>query len=156
MTVVGAGSEAVPLQVLARALGLRGVRFIGRVKPFAMGRAYAEADVYVQTPAVDNMPLSVLEAFASGLPVVSTDTGGVGAILTDGVHGLLAPPDDDAAVAACILRLLEEPGLAARLADAGYRATDALVWDAVRDRWRGVYQRLATPAATPASEPERA
>jgi glycosyltransferase involved in cell wall biosynthesis len=156
LTVVGAGSDAVPLQVLTRALGLRGVTFVGRVAPAAMGRAYAGADIYLQTPAVDNMPLSVLEAFASGLPVVSTDTGGVGAILTGGVHGLLAPPDDDAAVAACVLRLLEEPGLAARLADAAYRSTDALVWDAVRDRWRTAYVRLATPSARPMSAPERA
>jgi glycosyltransferase involved in cell wall biosynthesis len=121
-----------------------------------MGRAYADADIYVQTPAVDNMPLSILEAFASGLPVVSTDIGGVGAILADGVHGLLAPPDDDAAVARCILRLLEEPGLAMRLADAGHRSTDALVWDAVRERWRAAYERLAHPVATLTVEPERA
>jgi glycosyltransferase involved in cell wall biosynthesis len=156
LTVVGAGSEAVPLKVLAHALGLRGVRFVGRVAPEAMGQAYGEADVYVQTPAVDNMPLSVLEAFASGLPVVSTDTGGVGAILTDGVHGLLAAPDDDAAVAAAILRLLDEPGLAPRLADAGFQSTAALTWEVVRDRWRSVYARLARPAATPAAEPRRA
>jgi len=156
LTVVGAGSEAVPLKVLAHALGLRGVRFVGRVAPEAMGQAYGEADVYVQTPAVDNMPLSVLEAFASGLPVVSTDTGGVGAILTDGVHGLLAAPDDDAAVAAAILRLLDEPGLAPRLADAGFQSTAALTWEVVRDRWRSVYARLGRPAATPAAEPRRA
>jgi glycosyltransferase involved in cell wall biosynthesis len=156
LTVVGSGSEAVPLQVLAQALGLRGVRFVGRIAPEAMGEAYDAADVYVQTPAVDNMPLSVLEAFASGLPVVSTDTGGVGAILTDGVHGLLAPPDDDAAVAAAILRLLDEPGLAPRLAEAGFRSTDALTWEVVRDRWRSAYGQLARPAATPATEPRRA
>ena len=89
-------------------------------------------------------------------PVVSTDTGGVGAILTDGVHGLLAPPDDDAAVAAAIVRLLEEPGLAPRLAEAGFRSTDALGWDTVRGRWLSAYTRLAQPAATPAAEPRRA
>ncbi len=95
---------------LAAALGLRGVTFAGRVAPAEIARHYADADVYVQTPAVDNMPLSVLEAFASGVPVVSTDVGGVRAMLTDGVHGLLAPPDDDAAIADRVCRLLEEPG----------------------------------------------
>ena len=48
-------------------------------------------NLYVQTPDIDNMPLSVLEAFASGLPVVSTRAGGVPAILRDGVDGLLSP-----------------------------------------------------------------
>ena len=81
---------------------------------------------------------------------------GHGAILADGVHGLLAPPDDDAAVAAAIVRLLEEPGLAPKLAEAGFRSTDALAWDAVRGRWLSAYARLARPAATPAAEPRRA
>jgi glycosyltransferase involved in cell wall biosynthesis len=146
LTVVGAGSEAPALQALAVSLGLRGVTFAGRVAPAEIARYYADADVYVQTPAVDNMPLSVLEAFASGLPVVSTDVGGVRAMLTDGVHGLLAPPDDDVTIAHRICRLLEEPELGDRLAEAARRETDAYVWDAVRDRWAGAYARLVPTA----------
>jgi glycosyltransferase involved in cell wall biosynthesis len=146
LTIIGSGSESEPLRVLAAALGLRAVRFLGRVAPDDMARHYAEADVYLQTPAVDNMPLSVLEAFASGIPVVSTDVGGVRAMLTDGVHGLLAPPDDDAAVADAVCRLLDEPGLGPRLADAARRETDAYVWDAVRDRWAAAYGRLVRPS----------
>jgi len=154
LTIVGAGSHEAALQVLAAALGLRGVTFAGRVSPSEMARYYADADIYVQTPAVDNMPLSVLEAFASGLPVVSTDVGGVRAMLTDDVHGLLAPPDDDAAIADRICRLLEEPGLGARLADAALRETDAYVWDAVRDRWAAAYARLVRPSMSAVAAPE--
>jgi glycosyltransferase involved in cell wall biosynthesis len=154
LTVVGAGSEAPALHALAASLGLRGVTFTGRVAPAEIARHYADADVYVQTPAVDNMPLSVLEAFASGLPVVSTDVGGVRAMLTDDVHGLLAPPDDDAAIADRICRLLEEPGLGARLADAALRETDAYVWDAVRDRWAAAYARLVRPSMSAVAAPE--
>jgi len=155
LTIVGSGSEAEALRVLATVLGLRGVRFVGRVAPDQMAAYYAAADVYVQTPAVDNMPLSVLEAFASGVPVVSTDAGGVRAMLTDDVHGLLAPLDDDAAIAEAVCRLLAEPGLGARLADAARRETDAYVWDAVRDRWASAYTRLARPSpdAIAATEP---
>ena len=64
-------------------------RFAGRVPPADMWRYYADADIYLQTPNIDNMPASVLEAFASGCAVVATNAGGVPAILTDGVHGLL-------------------------------------------------------------------
>ena len=153
ITIVGSGSYEAALHVLAAALGLRGVTFAGRVSPADMARYYADADVYVQTPAVDNMPLSVLEAFASGIPVVSTDVGGVRAMLTDGVHGLLAPPDDDAAIAECVCRLLDEPRLASQLADAAHRETDACVWDAVRDRWAAAYARLVRPSLSPVAAP---
>ncbi len=146
LTVVGSGGHEQALRALAASLGLHGVTFAGRVSPAGMARYYDDADIYVQTPAVDNMPLSVLEAFSSGLPVVSTDAGGVRAMLTHDVHGLLAPLDDDAGIAAQVCRLLEEPGLADRLADAARHETDAYVWEAVRDRWAGAYARLASPA----------
>lgn len=153
LTLVGAGSEDGALTQQAASLGLRGVTFTGRVPPDEMWRCYRDADVYVQTPNIDNMPLSVLEAFASGLPVVSTEAGGVPTMLTDGVHGLLAPLDDDRRVAACVMRLLAEPSWAARLARAAYATTDAFVWEAVRDQWVGAYQRLVTAgeAAQPAT-----
>ena len=149
LTVVGSGSGAPALHALAASLGLRGVHFAGRVAPAEMAHCYDDADIYVQTPDVDNMPLSVLEAFSSGIPVVSTRAGGVGTMLTDDVHGLLAPLDDDAAVAAAVCRLLEEPGLGLRLAEAAHRETDACVWAAVRDRWASVYARLVRPSMRP-------
>jgi glycosyltransferase involved in cell wall biosynthesis len=154
LTVVGSGAHEAALHVLAAALGLRGLTFAGRVAPEEMARYYEDADVYVQTPAVDNMPLSVLEAYASGIPVVSTDVGGVRAMLTDDVHGLLAPPDDDVAIAERICRLLEEPGLATRLAEAAHAETDACVWDAVRDRWAAAYAGLVRPSLAPIGAPE--
>ena len=69
-----------------------------------MWRYYAAADIYLQTPEIDNMPTSVLEAFASGCAVVSTSAGGVPTILTDGVHGYLVPCGDAAAAAERVIR----------------------------------------------------
>ena len=61
-----------------RPLGIAGaVRFVGRVEPAAMPALYDEADIFVNASLVDNQPISVLEAFAAGLPVVSTPTGGI-------------------------------------------------------------------------------
>lgn len=142
LTLVGSGSEEGALRARAGALGLAGVTFAGRVPPAEMWRHYADADIYLQSPDIDNMPLSVLEAFASGLPVVSTCAGGVPAMLTDGVHGLLAPVGDDAALARCALRLLDDPELARRVADNAYASTDAFAWDAVREKWLAAYRRL--------------
>lgn len=142
LTLVGGGQQEDNLRRLAAALGLRNVRFVGRVDPGEIHRYYAQADIYVQTPDVDNMPSSILEAFASGVPVVSTNAGGVAAILDDGVHGLLAPPGDHTAVAACIHRLLEEPGLAERMAEQARASCESYTWEQVRPLWLSLYREL--------------
>jgi glycosyltransferase involved in cell wall biosynthesis len=143
LTLVGGGSEERLLRDRASALGLRHVTFAGRVAPALMAGVYDRADIYLQTPDVDNMPCSVLEAFASGLPVVSTDVGGVSAMLAHDVHGLLAPAGDDRAVAANVLRLFAEPRLSLRLTAAAYASTEATTWAEVRERWLSAYRRLA-------------
>jgi glycosyltransferase involved in cell wall biosynthesis len=142
LTLVGGGSQEPILRELSSSLGLRNVVFAGRIPPRDIHRYYDDADLYVQTPAVDNMPLSMIEAFASGLPVVSTDVGGVPALLQNEVHGLLAPPDDSTAVAACVLRLLEQPDYARQLAAAAQRTCAAYQWPAAREGWLTTY-RLA-------------
>jgi glycosyltransferase involved in cell wall biosynthesis len=129
------------------------VTFVGQVPPSGIARYYADADVYLQAPSIDNMPLSVLEAFASGLPVVSTAVGGVPAILTDGVHGLLAPDNDDEKLAAQALRLLEQPALARQLAAAAYETCGQYGWRVVREGWLSAYR--ATIARTGGAAPVR-
>ena len=143
LTLVGAGSQDAALRELAASLGLRNVRFAGRVPQDEIWRAYAEADVYVQSPDIDNMPSSILEAFASGNPVVSTDAGGVPAIVRHGVNGLLAPRDDHRSLASLVLRLMAEPDLAATLAEAGRRDCERYRWPAVRRQWLELYREVA-------------
>jgi phenylacetate-CoA ligase len=89
------------------------------------------------------MPLSILEAFACGLPVVSTNVGGVSTILSDGVHGLLAPDNDAESVAACIIELVEQPDRARRLAAAGRDSCARYEWRQVREAWLTAYRQLA-------------
>jgi glycosyltransferase involved in cell wall biosynthesis len=150
LMVVGGGSREAAIKALAASLDLKNVTFAGRVPPTEMWRYYAEADVYLQTPDIDNMPSSVLEAYASGCAVVSTDAGGVPAILTNGVHGLLVPCNDELAAAAAIRRLLEDPSLAARLTTTAHEACSRYEWSAVRDQWVALYRGLAGPTAVAA------
>jgi glycosyltransferase involved in cell wall biosynthesis len=145
LTLVGTGSQERTLQALAAELGLRGVNFVGRVVPQEIPSYCAIADVYVQTPAADNMPLSVLEAFASGLPVVSTAVGGVPAVLTDRVHGLLAAPDDAEGIAARVIELIERPDYAAQLAKAAAEECARYDWQSIRESWLELYRRLGPP-----------
>jgi glycosyltransferase involved in cell wall biosynthesis len=146
LTLVGAGSQESTVRRLAAELNLRDVQFAGPVAPDRIWQFYADADIYIQSPNIDNMPSSVLEAYASGLPVVSTNAGGVPAILTHGVHGLVAGIDDHEGLAAHVLRLLDDPPLARRIALAAYDATSDLVWERVRLQWLDAYRSmLANP-----------
>jgi glycosyltransferase involved in cell wall biosynthesis len=142
LALVGCGSQDAMLRALTSELRLRNVAFVGLVAPADIARCYQDADIYVQTPMIDNMPGSVVEAFASGLPVVATNVGGVPAILTDGVHGLLAPDDDDEGIAARVVQLLENPELARRLAAAARETCEAYRWPVVRDGWLAAYRSL--------------
>lgn len=142
LTLIGSGSQELALRDLVTQLGLNHVTFTGPVAPDDMPRWYAAADVYVQTPSIDNMPLSVLEAFASGLPVVSTRVGGVPAILMHGVHGLLADDNDASGVAGHILHLLDRPDYARQLARTAYESCRAYDWPAIRNGWIEAYQAV--------------
>ena len=150
LTVAGYGSQREYLERLAEELGIRNVRFTGKVSPVEMGALLNEADILLNSPDIDNMPLSLIEAQAAGLPIVSTSTGGIPYIVKDGETGLLVPPGDDAAMAAASLRLLEEPGLALRLSRAGRESClERFSWAAVEASWVRVYQELAvTPRST--------
>jgi L-malate glycosyltransferase len=142
LTLVGAGRDEAALRTLVARLGLRGVTFVGRVEPDRIAELYAAHDIYVQSPNVDNMPTSILEAAASGLPVVSTEAGGVPVMVASGVNGLLAPLNDHETLAAHVLRLLDDAPLARRLALAAFDGCQRCTWAAVRDEWLRAYRGL--------------
>jgi glycosyltransferase involved in cell wall biosynthesis len=151
LTLVGGGPQEPDLRALVAQLGLRQVTFVGRVTPQAIAGYYADADIYIQSPNIDNMPTSVLEAFASGLPVVSTEAGGVPAILTHNVHGLLAPLADYETLGYHVLRLLQYPEHARTLARAAYATCDACTWPQVREQWVRAYRGVLGAATRPVS-----
>lgn len=153
LTLVGAGSQDAALRQLAADLRLRNVTFAGRVPPDDIWRYYADADIYVQTPDIDNMPTSVLEAYASGCAVVATEAGGVPAILTHERHGLLAACDDHAGIASAVLRLLDAPELAQRLTSAAAESCSRYQWSSVRAQWVRLYRDLVRPAPLVATNP---
>jgi glycosyltransferase involved in cell wall biosynthesis len=93
------------------------------------------------------MPNSVLEAFASGVPVVSTDAGGVPDVVEHGVSGLLVPVGDDAAMAESIVRVLQDRRLAADLIRAGLAQAQRYSWPHIRQQWLAVYCELAGVSA---------
>ena len=149
MTVAGQGPEAARLRVLAGELGLAAsVDFCGQLDRDGVAALLRGAAVSLNASRVDNMPNSVLEALASGVPVVSTNVGGVPWLVRDGQTALLVPPDDASAMAVALVRVLTEPALASALASAGRAEAQAYGWPRVREQWAAVYGRVRrVPAA---------
>ena len=104
--IVGDGEMRPALEAQARALGLMGrVRFLGFRKD--LPRIYADLDIVVLSSLNEGLPVSLIEAMASGCIVASTSVGGVPDLIEDGETGFLAPPQDPGALAATIARALD-------------------------------------------------
>lgn len=141
LAVAGSGPELVRLRDVARGLSVAdAVEFTGRLDPQWMAALYDRCDLMLNPSLADNMPNSVLEALACGLPVVSTDVGGVPHIVREGVHALLVPPGDAEAMARAALRLLRDRELAARIARDGRREVEQYAWPCVRERLAALYR----------------
>jgi len=142
LTVAGDGWMRPQLEELAKQLGLRNTRFVGRVPWGDMPDMYDRSDVYLTATNIDNMPGSVIECLSCGLPVVTTDAGGVPYIVTHERTALIVPRDDHAALAAQAMRLLEDDTLAVTLARNGREACVQYAWPAVREAWLTAYHSL--------------
>ena len=116
LVFVGDGPERATVEGLARDAGLDRVRFVGSVadaRPL-----YDGFDVVISASDAEGLPNVVLEAAAAGCPIVATSAGGTSEIVMDGSTGLLVPVGDTEGLAAGLLRLLQDRGLAARLGGA--------------------------------------
>jgi len=144
LTVAGDGPLRDRLRAEAATLGLGNVTFSGPVPFDRMPMLYNDMDVYLNAPEIDNMPISILEAAACGLPIVTSDAGGIPYIVKDGVTALIVPSNDDAALATAALRLFEERDLAPRLsAAARAEVLQRYVWPEVEKNWMETYRVAA-------------
>lgn len=120
------------------------VDFVGRVPKEAVPEWLQKGDIFLNTSNVDNTPVSVMEALACGLCVVSTKVGGIPYLIDDGTHALLVPPDDPEAMASAVLRVLEDPALAARLSRQGRERVESFSWNQVLPAWQTLFQDLVS------------
>ena len=147
LTIAGSGPEEHHLRELAVELGLGDtVRFAGRLDRDAMAALYRSADIVLNPSLADNMPNSVLEALASGVPVVSTNVGGVPYIVQDQVTALLVPPADPSAMAAACLHILGDDGFWQRLSAAGLAEVQRYTWPRVAPLLANVYHQAVAAA----------
>jgi glycosyltransferase involved in cell wall biosynthesis len=154
LRVVGDGPERTRLERMALELGLgERVEFTGWVPRDELPAHYAWADTFVLPSLDEGMPNAVLEAQASGLPVIGTDVAGTRDLVKPDRNGILVPPADAAALAAAIERLAVQSGLVSALGDAGRAAALGYRWEGVAERYHRALSRAASGRAEPAGQP---
>jgi glycosyltransferase involved in cell wall biosynthesis len=142
LDLVGKGPTQNHIEQLIEKLGTSGVHVCGVASREEIGRFYDQADIFINASKLDNMPVSVLEAFASGTPVVSTAPEGMDYIVEHERTGLLSKVGDAHELAQNVIRLLRDPELASRLSANAYEESRRYRWDAVRKQWLDVYRSL--------------
>lgn len=143
LDLVGDGPLEGAVRQLVAELKLTDVNFPGVASRDEIGKYYDQADIFINASWLDNMPVSVIEAFGSGTPVVTTSPESMPYLVENGRTGLLSPVGDEKALAANVVRLLREPGLANALAKNAFEESRKYTWQAVRQQWVDVYSQLA-------------
>jgi len=142
LVVVGNGPELDNLQRLAREVGVeRYVSFVGHVPHEEVPYYLRAADVFVLYSGYEGLPHIVLEATATGVPVVLSDTGGNPEVIEDGVNGLLVPIGDQEELQGAILRVLQDKELAGEFVKRSReKVAHSFAWDVMVERTLEVFQ----------------
>lgn len=140
LRIVGEGEMRPALESQARSLGLSESVQLPGVRD-DVNRQLADMDVFVMSSHFEGMPLVLVEAMAAARPIVATDVGGIGEMVGHEKHGLLVPPDDPAAMAEALERILSDRSLAISLATAARqraasRYDSTVMTEAYLDRYK--------------------
>jgi L-malate glycosyltransferase len=130
------GPEFSRCREYAESQRLSGLQFVGLIDKAKVPEFAAEHDIWLNTNDVDNMPVTLIEMWALGLPVVTTDAGGILHLVHPEEDALVVPKRQSKAMADACVRLLKEPKLASRLVCNGRKRSEACSWPELRSCWR--------------------
>ena len=156
LIVVGPGT---PDKDSYRVLGehsLQDVEFVGSVSQDDLARYYKTADIFC-SPATgkESFGIVLLEAMASGTPIVASNLDGYATVMEDGMHGLMVPPKDDQALAAAIRHMIQDPQMRAAMGAFGERRAYEFRWEHVAkqimDYYETVQQEVNESALAPSA-----
>jgi len=137
--VVGGGSEELALRAWVKQKGWTGVSFHGPVTNEDMPNYLENADILLNPTNADNMPINLLEAFAAGVPVVTTNVGGIPDLVGQDEAALMVNPNDAVSMAARIEQLLTQPQTVARVTAHAKLLSEQLSWDKIGRYWIELY-----------------
>lgn len=122
---------------------------LGKASEFVPGipkkevpRELSTNSIFINTTTIDNTPMSVMEAMACGLPVVTSDVGGIRYLLADGVDAAFVPARDPVRLAEAILGLLREPGFAVSIAERARQKVERFDWRYVLPAWEQLFAEV--------------
>lgn len=148
LVIVGYGSEEARLKRWVRDKKLDGVEFLGRIEPSMMSQLYNASDIFINSSVTDNQPISILEAFTAGLPVISTPTGDIPSMVDNGKTGTLVAHNSPQAMADAIILLLESELRAAVMARCAREQVEKYTWPCVSREWIELYSGKQGETAT--------
>jgi glycosyltransferase involved in cell wall biosynthesis len=135
LIIAGSGPEKQNLRNLSKTLCVESkIDFVGRVDTSQMPELYQQAHIALNSSIVDNTPNSILEALASGVPVVSTNVGGVPYLVEHEKTALLVEPNDPESMAKAVLRLVDDYTLYSSLRDEGKKYVEQFTWENVKPK----------------------
>jgi glycosyltransferase involved in cell wall biosynthesis len=147
LTLAHDGPSRPGLEAFAKSLALQNTTFLGRVPHARIAELYDQHDIYLTNPNFDCMPGSLLECFASGLPVIATAAGGIPYIAENERTALLIPCGDSEAMASAAFRLLEDEALVERLTANAFEECKRYGSHAVQKQWTALYKELMNRSA---------
>lgn len=135
-----------PMKAMVRNAGLEAnVRFPGFLSGDTKRKEFCSHDIFLNTTRIDNMPICLLEAGASGLPIVSTNVGGIPHLVRHEESALLVPSGDVEEMTRSVFRLLDDSSLAARLSLQGRKLAEQCDTVAVIPLWEGIFKYFSSP-----------
>ena len=143
LCLVGQGPLRREIEELVGRLGLRDVEFTGPIAHSSIAGYYDQNDIFINASWLDNMPVSILEAFAAGTPVVTTAPESIRYLVEHDETGLLCAPGDWQSLAGNVMRLLRDQGLGMRLAANANKISQSYRWPIVREQWLRIYRSLS-------------
>ena len=139
LVLVGEGPQKSELMHYVQDHHLNNVTFVGQVPNTEISRYLDLADIMVTSSRFDNMPVSILEGFRSGLLVIASNVGGVPYMIEDGYNGLLFESEDHLQMAEKMITAIAFPNATLRMIENAYRSLDAYTWKSCREKLLTLY-----------------
>lgn len=143
LTIAGSGEQKEYLQKRVADLEFaENIFFVGKLKPDDVAKLYQSADIMLNPTTVDNMPNSILEAMACGVPIISTNVGGVPYMVEDNKTALLVEVGNSEMMADKIIELFNDKDQYQTLASNGLKEVQQYSWTNIKGQWLALYESL--------------